>query len=121
MKSIMILMLSLALAGGTYAAQDKSKAPAKSEAEKSATVDCSAATDDTITSGVKEKFSKSASLKTANIDVETKEGVVTLKGMVRTSGLKGVATRMTKSLACVKRVDNQLSVEQPNKPRAKKS
>src|SRR5688500_15828821 len=116
MKSIMILMLSLLLAGGTFAAQETSKAQAKSKAAKSAPVDCSTATDDTITNGVKEKFAKSASLKSANIEVETKEGVVTLKGMVKTSGLKGVATRMTKSLACVKKVANQLSVEQPNKP-----
>ncbi len=120
MKSIMILVLSIALAGITFAAQETSKAPAKSKAVKSAPVDCSASTDDAITAGVKEKFAKSASLKSANIEVETKEAVVTLKGMVKTSGMKGAATRMTKSLACVKKVDNQLSVEQPNKPRAKK-
>jgi osmotically-inducible protein OsmY len=88
---------------------------------KAEPVDCSAATDDAITAGVKDKLGKSASLKTANIEVETKAGVVTLKGMVKTSGLKGAATRMAKSLDCVKKVDNQLSVEQPNKPRSKKS
>ena len=121
MKSIMILVLSIALAGVTFAAQEPSKAPAKSKAVKASPVDCSAATDDSITAGVKEKFAKSASLKTANIEVQTKEGVVSLKGMVKTSGLKGAATRMTKSFACVKKVDNQLSVEQPSKPRVKKT
>lgn len=121
MKSIMILVLSIALAGITFAAQETSKAPAKSKAAKAAPVDCSTATDETITAGVKEKFAKSTSLKSANIEVETKDGVVSLKGMVKTSGLKGAATRMTKSFACVKKVDNQLSVEQPSKPRAKKN
>ena len=120
MKTIMIVMLSIALAGITFAAQETTKAPAKSKAVKAAPVDCSTATDEAITAGVKERFAKSASLKSANIEVETKEGVVSLKGMVKTSGLKGAATRMTKSHACVKKVDNQLSVELPNKPRAKK-
>jgi osmotically-inducible protein OsmY len=120
MKSIMIVMLSFALAGITFA-QDKPKAQAKPKAAKVSAVDCSTATDETITAGVKEKLGKSASLKSATIEVDAKEGVVTLKGMVKTSGLKGAATRMTKSFACVKKVDNQLSVEQPNKPRAKKS
>ena len=121
MKSIMTVMLSIALAGITFAVQETPKAPPKSKAVKAAPVDCSAATDDAITAGVKEKFAKSASLKSANIEVETKEAVVTLKGMVKTSGQKGAATRMTKGLDCVKKVDNQLSVEQPNKPRTKKT
>ncbi|HJQ69165.1 MAG TPA: BON domain-containing protein [Blastocatellia bacterium] len=120
MKTIMMVMLSIALAAVAFA-QETPKPQAKSKAVKAAPVDCSTATDEAITAGVKEKFAKSASLKSATIEVETKEGVVSLKGMVKTSGQKGAATRMTKSLACVKKVDNQLSVEQPNKPRAKKS
>ena len=121
MKTFMMVMLSIALSVVTFAAQETPKPPAKSKAVKAAPVDCSAATDETITAGVKEKFAKSTSLKSASIDVETKDGVVRLKGMVKTSGQKGAATRVTKSLSCVKKVDNQLSVEQPNKPRAKKT
>ena len=121
MKAITMLVLSLALAGGTFASQDGSKSQSKPKAEKASTVDCTAATDDSITASVKEKLSKSASLKSAGIEVATKDGAVTLKGMVKTSGLKGVATRMTKRVDCVKKVDNQLSVEQPSKPGTKKS
>jgi osmotically-inducible protein OsmY len=49
--------------------------------------------------------------------------VVTLKGTVKSGGLKGVATRMARRVDCVKRVDNQLSVEQSSKSNdeAKKS
>ena len=121
MKAITMLVLSLALACGTFASQDGSKSQAKAKAEKASAVDCTAATDDSITAGVKEKLSKSASLKSAGIEVSTKDGAVTLKGMVKTSGLKGVATRMARRVDCVKKVDNQLSVEQPSKPGAKKS
>ena len=121
MKTIMMVMLSIVLSVVAFAAQETPKPPAKSKAAKAAPVDCSTATDETITAGVKEKFAKSTSLKSASIDVETKDGVVSLKGMVKTSGQKGAATRRTKSLSCVKKVDNQLSVEQPNKPRAKKT
>jgi osmotically-inducible protein OsmY len=116
-----MLVLSLALACGAFASQDGSKSQAKSKAEKASAVDCTAATDDSITASVKEKLSKSASLKSAGIEVATKDGAVTLKGMVKTSGLKGVATRMVRRVDCVKKVDNQLSVEQPSKPGAKKS
>jgi osmotically-inducible protein OsmY len=121
MKAITMLMLSLALVGSTFAAQDTTKTSSKQKSEKAATVDCSAATDDSITASVKEKLSKTPSLKSANIEVATNEGAVMLKGVVKTSGLKGVATRMTKRVACVKKVENQLSVEQPSKPGAKKS
>ena len=121
MKAITMLVLSLALVGSTFASQDNSKSQARPKSEKAATVDCSAATDDSITASVKEKLSKSTSLKSANIDVATKEGAVTLTGMVKTSSLKGTATRMTKRVACVKKVDNQLSVEQPSKPGTKKT
>ena len=69
-------------------------------------------TDQAITASVKERLAKAPSLKNVSIDVETKDGAVTLRGMVKTGGLKGVATRMTKRVDCVKKVDNQLSVEQ---------
>ncbi len=45
------------------------------------------------------------------INVETKDGVVKLTGAVKTGGLKGVATTVTKSVKGVKKVDNQLAVQ----------
>jgi len=39
--------------------------------------------DDNITVLIKERFAKSATLKTANFDVKTEEGVVSLSGVVR--------------------------------------
>jgi hypothetical protein len=108
-----VLLLSVLGAGGALARQDGDAAK-KPKAEKPA-VDCSAVDDAAISSGVKERLAKAPSLKDATINVDTKDGVVTLKGMVKTGGLKGVATRMAKRVDCVKRVDNQLSVEQKSK------
>lgn len=110
-KTIVSLVLCLGLAGLSHASQDNS--PKKAAAP----VDCAAVDDSGITTGVKERIAKSPALKDAGITVETKDGVVTLKGRVKTGGLKGVATRITKRVDCVKKVDNQLSVEQSTKPK----
>lgn len=123
MKSITIsLFLCLILATTAFTAQDDSaKAAKKPKAEKAAPPDCSTVTDAAITDTVKDKLSKTASLKDAAIRVETREGVVTLTGKVKTAGLKGVATRMTRRVDCVKKVDNQLSYEQSRAPSANKN
>ncbi len=113
-RSIVILFLSLALVSGVFAAQNKNaKAPAKPAPAKAAPVD-----DASITAAVKEKLSKSASLKDAGIDATTKDGVVTLTGKVKTGGLKGAATNLAKSVKGVKKVDNQITVEPKPKPAA---
>ncbi|HKY04384.1 MAG TPA: BON domain-containing protein [Blastocatellia bacterium] len=111
MKKIIIsLVLCLGLVGLSHASQDNSP-------KKAAPVDCAAVDDSGITTGVKERLAKSPALKDAGITVETKDGVVTLKGHVKTGGLKGVATRITRRVDCVKKVDNQLSVDQGAKLR----
>jgi osmotically-inducible protein OsmY len=71
--------------------------------------------DANITAAVREKLSKTPSLKDANINVMTKDGVVTLTGVLKTGGLKGVATNVTKSVKGVRKVDNQITIE----PKAK--
>jgi hyperosmotically inducible protein len=118
MKRLTIsLFLCLILTTAAFTAQDDSAKPAKKpKAEKAAPPDCSTVTDAAITDTVKDKLSKAPSLKEAAIRVETREGIVTLTGKVKTVGLKGVATRMTKRVDCVKKVDNQLSYEQGRTP-----
>jgi hyperosmotically inducible protein len=71
--------------------------------------------DANITTAVKDKLSKTPSLKDSNINVMTKDGVVTLTGVLKTGGLKGVATNVTKSVKGVRKVDNQITIE----PKAK--
>lgn len=108
MKRILITVLALFLATSPVWAQNKTAKPAKATP---AAVDCSTTTDGQITDNVKAKLAKTASLKDQTIDVATSGGVVTLTGKVKTSSSKGVATRMAKSVACVKKVDNKCEAE----------
>jgi len=103
---ILIAALFLTLSAATVAF------PAQNKNTKSASKPAAAPVDDaTITASVKDKLSKTPSLKGANIDVDTKAGKVTLTGSVKTAGLKGVATNVAKSVKGVKSVDNQIKVE----------
>jgi hyperosmotically inducible periplasmic protein len=88
--------------------------PAQNKNAKSASKPAAAPVDDAaITTSVKDKLSKTPSLKDANINVDTKAGKVTLTGSLKTAGLKGVATNVAKSVKGVKSVDNQITVEGP--------
>jgi osmotically-inducible protein OsmY len=87
------------------------KPTGRSKAEGQAPADCSTVDDSKITSSVKESLANAPSLKDSTIDVSTSAGVVTLKGVVKKAGLKGVATRMARRVSCVKKVDNQLTTE----------
>ncbi|HWP42169.1 MAG TPA: BON domain-containing protein [Blastocatellia bacterium] len=117
MRRLVVAVLSLLIATSVYAVQEGGSG--KSKAEKPA--DCSSVADATITDNVKASLAKAPSLKDANIDVTTSAGVVTLKGVVKTAGLKGVATRMARRVDCVKKVDNQLTAERPPSRGSKKS
>ena len=109
MRKLALALLLLVLGSGSAYAQEKAKPAGKAKAEKAAPavpVD-----DATVTANVKEKLGKAPSLKDVLINVETKDGVVKLTGTVKTGGLKGVATNVTKSVKGVKKVDNQLAIE----------
>jgi len=96
----------------TSAVKDRATGVAKEKAV--AVVDDSA-----ITADVKVKLATAPSLKDAKISVSTTGGVVTLAGAVKNKQVKGVATKMTKSVKGVKSVDNQLTIEKPVKKTAK--
>ncbi len=113
MKRILITVLALFLATSTVWAQNKNAKPAKATP---APVDCSATTDAQITDNVKAKLAGTPSLKDQTIDVATSAGVVTLSGKVKTSSSKGVATRMAKSVVCVKKVENKCEAETKSAP-----
>jgi hyperosmotically inducible protein len=113
MNRMLIVLLSLLLVGSAFATQNSNtRSTSKPKTEKAAPVDCTNVDDAAITTNVKDKLSKTASLKDATINVDTKDGVVTLTGMVKMGRNKGLATMQTRRVACVKKVDNQLSVEQ---------
>ncbi len=108
MKRLLITLLILILASSVVWAQNKNAKPAKA---KPAAVDCSTTTDAQITENVKAKFAATASLKDQTIDVATSGGVVTLTGSVKKGNHKGLATLQAKRVPCVKKVDNQITVE----------
>lgn len=113
MKRLSILvLLSMLVVSNALALQDNNADTSKKPKSEKPAVDCTSVGDAAISAGVKERLAKAPSLKDATINVETKEGVVTLKGMVKSGGLKGVATRMAKRADCVKKVDNQITIEQ---------
>ncbi|MCX7634517.1 MAG: BON domain-containing protein [Syntrophales bacterium] len=123
---ILVLVMCLALVSTAYgqavkevtsAVKDKAVGTAKERATEKAT----AYVDDAaITADVKMKLADTPSLKDANISVKTSGGVVTLTGTVKNKQVKGVATRMAKSVKGVKAVDNQLTIAQPEKKAAEK-
>jgi len=118
MKRILVTLVVLVLVGSAFAAQNKNaKSPAK---EKAPAVDCSTVDDATLAANVKDKLSKTPSLKDANIDVTASGGTVTLTGSLSKGQLKGVATNQARRVPCVKKVDNQITVPKistPPKPR----
>ena len=81
-------------------------------ATDNATAKAAAAIDDaTITTKVKTAVLAEPGLKTLQIDVDTKNGVVTLAGTVDTPALKDRAQQVAQAVNGVKSVDNNLTVK----------
>jgi len=113
-KLILGVIFCIAMVSIAYGQEVKDRAT--SVAKEQATV---VADDTAITAEVKVKLSKAASLKNANIEVSTTEGVVTLTGTVKSKQAKGAATKIAKAVKGVKSVGNKLTIEKPAK-KAKK-
>ena len=110
MKRVTTLFLCLLFATSVFAGQASSTTEGANSKAK-AKADCTAPDDAKITQEVKAKFAKSTALKDFTITVETRQGEVSITGMVKTGLQKGSATRMARAVACVKKVDNQITVE----------
>lgn len=110
MKKLLITAVAVLCASTAVWSQNTNTKPPKAKPAKPAAVDCSKTTDQQITEGVKAKLAGTPSLKGETINVATSGGVVTLTGTVK-GNHKGLATLQSKRVACVKKVDNQLTVE----------
>jgi len=88
-------------------ATDKMAATTENAANKTAT----AIDDSAITTKVKSAMIAEPTLKALQINVDTKNGVVTLAGSVDSQAMKDKATEVTQSVTGVKSVDNNLSVK----------
>lgn len=108
MKRIPVFLAVLLLATTAIWAQNKNEKPAK---PKPAAVDCSKVEDAKLIADVKAKLGDAPSLKGLAINVTVGAGVVTLTGKAMKSTQKGTATRVAKAVKCVKKVDNQMTVE----------
>jgi hyperosmotically inducible protein len=72
-----------------------------------------------LTTKVKTALAKDAGFKTlGKIDVDSNEGVVTLKGRVESAEAKKKAEQVAKKVDGVKSVKNQLRVEAPKKEKS---
>ena len=112
MKKLLITAVAVLCASTAVWSQNTNTKPPKA---KPAAVDCSKTTDQQITESVKAKLAGTPSLKSETINVATSGGIVTLTGTVK-GNHKGLATLQAKRVACVKKVDNQLTVEKSATP-----
>lgn len=109
--SVVMLCMFVSIA---FATQDKpAKAPTK---PKTAPVDCETTSDAALAANVKDKLSKTPSLKDAAIDVTASGGTVTLTGSLAKGQLKGVATNQARRVPCVQKVVNQITVPKSAAP-----
>ena len=95
------------VANATENAGNKMAAATENAVSKTAT----AIDDATITTKVKTAVLAEPGLKTLQIDVDTKNGVVMLSGTVDNQALKERATQVAQAVNGVKSVDNNLTVK----------
>ena len=90
----------------------KEKLPDANERAKNRETVSSGAAGAALTTKVKTALAKDEGLKTmTNIDVDSKDGVVTLKGKVDSADMKKKAGDIAKKVSGVKSVKNELKVE----------
>ena len=70
-------------------------------------------TDDYISDAVRQKLAADQVVKGGAIDVQVKDGVVTLKGKVQEPKQKNKANKLTKKVKGVKQVVDELTIEKP--------
>ncbi|HEX6154698.1 MAG TPA: BON domain-containing protein [Burkholderiales bacterium] len=96
----------------TEADKAKEKLPTADERAKNRETVSSGAAGAALTTKVKSALAADAGLKTmTSIDVDSKDGVVTLKGKVDSADLKKKAGDVAKKVSGVKSVKNELKVE----------
>jgi osmotically-inducible protein OsmY len=99
------LVVFVVLLGGTLAAS--SWAGQKSDTSAASTPD------DRIVDQVRVRLAGDPDIRGGSLDVDSKDGVVVIKGRVDTEKDKAKATKVAKKVKGVKSVDNELSVGPP--------
>jgi hyperosmotically inducible protein len=97
-------------------AQNRDKLPGEGERAQNREKVSKGAANATLTGKVKSALASDVGLKSlGKIDVDSNEGVVTLKGKVDSADMKKKAGEVAKKVDGVKSVKNQLRVEAPKK------
>jgi hyperosmotically inducible periplasmic protein len=113
LKKVSVLFCSAAVIGMTagYGAAQSTTQEAKDKTKAAAQKTGDTVTDAGITAAVKTKLLGDTKVGGLKIDVDTKNGVVTLTGPVRTAAERTEAMRLARTTTGVKRVVNKLVVE----------
>jgi len=117
MKTLIAAAIATAFAFPAYAQQKSdSKLPSAEERAKNRETVSKGASNAALTTKVKSALASDAGAKTlAKINVDSNQGVVTLKGKVDSADLKKKAEEIAKKVDGVKSVKNELRVEAPKK------
>lgn len=111
MKAAVAFLSSLVFSAYAFAQQPEAKQPGPGEASAETKQKMSNAG---LTGKVKSALAADVGLKTlAGVDVDSENGVVTLKGHVDSSDTKKRAEAVAKKVEGVKSVKNQLSIRKP--------
>jgi osmotically-inducible protein OsmY len=118
-KSLWVFVCFLAVLVMSSSLSAQAGDPGKATRKKPAMAATKATDDASIASAIKEKFADTASMKDTPVDVNVKDGVVTLSGKAKAGWQKGLATRMSKAVPGVKKVENNLVMEGSSTKRKK--
>ena len=101
---------AVGLTGFLLSAPTDASAQVKAKTEHAAKKSGEVVTDSAITTEVKTKLLAAKGVPGSKIDVDTANGIVTLKGVVPTRASRAKALRITRNSKGVKRVVDQLTV-----------
>ena len=111
MKAVVVFLSSLAFSASVLAQQPETRQPGPGEATPETKQKVSNAG---LTGKVKSALAADVGVKTlAGVDVDSENGVVTLKGHVDSNDTKKRAEAVAKKVRGVKSVKNQLSIRKP--------
>ncbi len=104
------VLLGVAFVLATLLSYNPAMAATKRTSHKQAATSTAKVDNATLVKNVEARLARTRSLKTLAIHVQATSGVVTLSGTVPKWWQKGVATRETRMVTGVKKVDNELKI-----------
>src|SRR5262245_29579596 len=110
MKNFLLFILALTLLAGCTASKNTATAVGEGTKEAAEQVN-DKATDASITAAVKMKFADDPVVSASAIDVDTKDGIVTLNGTVKSAAEQQKAVEIAQGVDGVKQVKSNLKIQ----------